>query len=78
MIGYINIGGEETAMFMNFIEEHIEKTGKLLVSGLVEWSFDWVKEKVENKGFKLNKNSKLMNGVLQYSQNKITRFKEIR
>ena len=52
---FINIGGEETAMFMDFIEEHIEKTGKLLVSGLVEWSFDWVKEKVENKGFKLNK-----------------------
>ncbi|MDU7964051.1 MAG: 50S ribosomal protein L11 methyltransferase, partial [Clostridium perfringens] len=51
---FINIGGEETAMFMDFIEEHIEKTGKLLVSGLVEWSFDWVKEKVENKGFKLN------------------------
>ncbi len=52
---FINIGGEETAMFMDFIEEHIEKTGKLLVSGLVEWSFDWVKEKVENKGFKLRK-----------------------
>ena len=52
---FINIGGEETAMFMDFIEEHIEKTGKLLVSGLVEWSFDWGKEKVENKGFKLNK-----------------------
>lgn len=53
---FINIGGEETAMFMDFIEEHMKKTGKLLVSGLVEWSFDWVKEKVENKGFKLIKN----------------------
>lgn len=51
---FINIGGEETEMFMNFIDEHIKDTGKLLVSGLVEWSFDWVREKVEAKGFKLN------------------------
>lgn len=52
---FINIGGEETSMFMDFIDEHIKKSGKLLVSGLVEWSFDWVKDKVERKGFKLNK-----------------------
>lgn len=51
---FINIGGEETEMFMDFIDEHIKDTGKLLVSGLVEWSFDWVREKVEAKGFKLN------------------------
>ncbi|EGT3614959.1 methyltransferase domain-containing protein [Clostridium perfringens] len=51
---FINIGGEETEMFMDFIDEHLKANGKLLVSGLVEWSFDWVKEKVESKGFKLN------------------------
>lgn len=51
---FINIGGEETEMFMDFIDEHIKDNGKLLVSGLVEWSFDWVREKVEAKGFKLN------------------------
>ncbi|MDZ4991877.1 methyltransferase [Clostridium perfringens] len=51
---FINIGGEETEMFMDFIDEHIKYNGKLLVSGLVEWSFDWVREKVEAKGFKLN------------------------
>ncbi|MGG5462751.1 50S ribosomal protein L11 methyltransferase [Clostridium sp. B9] len=51
---FINIGGEETEMFMDFIDEHINNDGKLLVSGLVEWSFDWVREKVEAKGFKLD------------------------
>lgn len=51
---FINIGGEETKMFMDFIDSHLKLNGKLLVSGLVEWSFDWVKENVESKGFKLN------------------------
>lgn len=51
---FINIGGEETKMFMDFIDEHLKPNGKLLVSGLVEWSFDWVKGNVESKGFKLN------------------------
>lgn len=50
---FINIGGEETEMFMDFIDSHIKENGKLLVSGLVEWSFDWVREKVEAKGFSL-------------------------
>ncbi|WP_315081595.1 50S ribosomal protein L11 methyltransferase [uncultured Clostridium sp.] len=48
---YINIGGEETEMFMDYINDHIKENGKLLVSGLVEWSFDSVKEKVEAKGY---------------------------
>lgn len=48
---YINIGGEETDMFMDYINDHIKENGKLLVSGLVEWSFDSVKEKVEAKGY---------------------------
>ena len=50
---YINIGGEETELFMNFIKEHLYPNGKLLVSGLVEWSFDKVKSIVEGYGFKL-------------------------
>lgn len=50
---YINIGGEETEMFMPLINEHLKKDGKLLVSGLVEWSFDKVKNMVENYGFKI-------------------------
>ena len=51
---FINIGGEETKMFMDFIKKHINKDGKLLVSGLVEWSFDEVKANVESYGFKLD------------------------
>jgi len=50
---YINIGGEETELFMDFIKEHLLPGGKLLVSGLVEWSFDKVKSIVESHGFKL-------------------------
>ena len=50
---YINIGGEETEMFMPLINEHLKKDGKLLVSGLVEWSFDKVKNMIENYGFKI-------------------------
>lgn len=49
---FINIGGEETKMFMNFINNHIKPNGKLLVSGLVEWSFDDVKTNVEQHGYK--------------------------
>lgn len=51
---YINIGGEETEMFMPFIKEHLANNGKLLVSGLVEWSFDKVKSLIEDNGFTLN------------------------
>jgi len=50
---YINIGGEETEFFMNFIKEHLTEGGFLLVSGLVEWSFDKVKSLVESYGFNL-------------------------
>lgn len=48
---FINIGGEETHLFMDFIKEHLKSNGKILVSGLVEWSFDKIKEMVENYGF---------------------------
>ena len=50
---FINIGGEETEMFMKYIKEHLNCNGNILVSGLVEWSFDEVKENVESYGFKL-------------------------
>jgi len=50
---YINIGGEETEFFMDFIKEHLEKGGSFLVSGLVEWSFDKVKSIVESYGFNI-------------------------
>lgn len=49
---FINIGGEETKMFMEYIKNHLNENGNLLVSGLVEWSFDEVKENVESYGFK--------------------------
>lgn len=50
---FINIGGEETKMFMKYIKEHLNANGSILVSGLVEWSFDEVKENVESYGFEL-------------------------
>lgn len=50
---YINIGGEETALFMNFIKSHLSSNGKLLVSGLVTWSYDSVQKNIETYGFKL-------------------------
>ncbi len=50
---FINIGGEETKMFMKYIKEHLKSGGNILVSGLVEWSIDEVKENVESYGFKL-------------------------
>lgn len=49
---FINIGGEETKMFMKYIKEHLNDNGNILVSGLVEWSFDEVKENIESYGFK--------------------------
>lgn len=50
----INIGGEETDLFMPFINDHIKDRGTLLVSGLVEWSYDEVKTLVEDYGFTLD------------------------
>lgn len=55
---FINIGGEETKMFMEYIKNHLNENGNLLVSGLVEWSFDEVKENVESYGFKLQSKHK--------------------
>lgn len=50
---YINIGGQETAMFMNFIKDHLSPNGKLLVSGLVTWSYDSVEHNICSHGFTL-------------------------
>lgn len=51
---YINIGGEETKMFMPFIKKHLKSNGTLLVSGLVEWSFAEVCESIESFELKLD------------------------
>ena len=40
-------------MFMNFIKNHLSVNGKLLVSGLVEWSFEKVKSMIETYGYTL-------------------------
>lgn len=48
---YINIGGEETKMFINYINQHLKENGMLLVSGLVEWSFESIKTFVEENGY---------------------------
>lgn len=50
---FINIGGEETQMFMDFIDSVIDDDGMLMVSGLVQWSFDRVIDQVENHGYKM-------------------------
>lgn len=50
---YINIGGAETEMFMPFIKEHLKKDGMLLVSGLVSWSFDSVKDMITKNNFEM-------------------------
>jgi Ribosomal protein L11 methylase len=49
---FINIGGEETLSFIDFINSHIKENGKLLVSGLVEWSFEDVVNKTLKYGYK--------------------------
>ena len=41
-------------MFIPIINKHLKPSGKLLVSGLVEWSFDSVKSIVEANGFVMN------------------------
>jgi len=51
----INIGGEETLSMLSFINSTINPKGKLLVSGLVEWSHESVCRKIEEYGFKLVK-----------------------
>lgn len=50
---FINIGGEETLLFIDFINSHIKANGSLLVSGLVEWSLEDVLNKVLKFGYKM-------------------------
>lgn len=50
---FINIGGEETISFIDFINSHIKENGSLLISGLVEWSFEDVLNKVLKFGYKI-------------------------
>ena len=42
-------------MFIDFIKDHLKENGRVLVSGLVEWSFDKVKNFIENNNLKLCK-----------------------
>lgn len=49
----INIGGEETHMFMPFINSHCTKNSTLLVSGLVTWSYEEVVHDIKTYGFEL-------------------------
>lgn len=48
---FINIGGEETKMFLHFIDSVIKNNGILMVSGLVTWSFDQVVENIKKHGY---------------------------
>ncbi|MDT8716001.1 50S ribosomal protein L11 methyltransferase [Clostridium sp. 19966] len=52
---FINIGGEETLQAMNFINSVMKNQGHLLVSGLVEWSYDEVFNKIAEYGYKCAK-----------------------
>ena len=40
-------------MFMPFIKEHLKEDGMLLVSGLVSWSFDSVKDMITQNNFEM-------------------------
>ncbi|WP_297637290.1 50S ribosomal protein L11 methyltransferase [uncultured Clostridium sp.] len=48
---YINIGGEETEFFMDFINSHLKPSGTLLVSGLVTWSYEKIKNMILSNGY---------------------------
>lgn len=53
----INIGGEETKMFLNFIDTVIKENGILIVSGLVTWSFNEIVEAVTKYNYELIESS---------------------
>lgn len=52
---FINIGGEEILSMLNFINSVMKPTGKLLVSGLVEWSHKRVCHEIEMLGYSIVK-----------------------
>lgn len=47
----INIGGEEFLNSFDLIHRTLETNGNLLVSGLVEWSYEEVKKEIVNSGY---------------------------
>jgi ribosomal protein L11 methyltransferase len=55
---FINIGGEETLASMELIDSVLKKDGKLLVSGLVDWSSDNICDEFKAKGYSLIKSTK--------------------
>jgi len=52
---FINIGGEETLSSMELINNAIKQNGLLYVSGIVEWSSDYIYNKIKDYGYKLIK-----------------------
>lgn len=48
---FINIGGEETLAAMKFINSALQPGGLLLVSGLVEWSYEEISTSIKMKGY---------------------------
>ncbi len=65
---FINIGGDETLSSMDFINKIIKPNGKLIVSGLVEWSSDKVYQELNSKGYSLLKNTKTNEWVTMFFQ----------
>ncbi|MGE5628869.1 MAG: 50S ribosomal protein L11 methyltransferase [Solirubrobacterales bacterium] len=55
---FINIGGEETLASLDMINDVLKPYGKLFVSGLVEWSSDYVISELNASGYKLIKITK--------------------
>ncbi|MDD7794807.1 50S ribosomal protein L11 methyltransferase [Clostridium sp. 'White wine YQ'] len=68
---FINIGGEETLASMELINSVIESNGILLVSGLVEWSYEEVFKQIEVKGYSLVKKTKSNEWVTLFLQKSI-------
>lgn len=49
---FINIGGDESRKLCSFVEKHLKKKGKLLLSGMVEWNYEKTCAFYEKHGFK--------------------------
>lgn len=50
---FINIGGDESIQLCPFVQRHLKKNGKLLLSGMVEWNFQDTCSFFENNGFSI-------------------------
>lgn len=53
----INIGGEEALSMLQFINSALKPGGSLLVSGLVQWSYESVCRQIEEFGYSIIKKS---------------------